>query len=376
MPPATRTAAVSLSILTKLVLAVALFLTAAPALAQAPQPSAITGVTDRAAAEMARVQRRRVQKLAEKRSLERTYEAQLRALDRLKRSRASWNRDRLIRASKAESQSTAERLSRADLELRAIDGQLRRQRQVLLAAIDRELAGGPVSDRRAALGRMRVQVNAELGPRVRKILLPDDTLDELADPEELNEQIGLIHHAEVELRREREALRQREDRYARMAHLRQQRERATQMGELEDEVVRRTGRTEPRGSGNAGAEGDRGGDDQQEDNGGAPPFEDGGDLGSSGGNGGDGGGTGGGTTGGGSGGVGEDSGFERSSILLTDVVDSTTIDALRRASRSSSPKERAAAALRARRQVEARLQRLERSRALIQRHLGKLRRGQ
>ncbi|HKE15111.1 MAG TPA: hypothetical protein VKB80_09620 [Kofleriaceae bacterium] len=368
---------------------------ASPALAQAqPAPGAApasaaasaAATTDRAAGETARLQRARVQKLAEKRMLERTYETQLRDLDRLKRSRASWNRDRQIRSSKAESQTTAERLSRADLELRGIDALLRRQRQSLVAAIDRELAARPAAARRGVLDRMRAQVTAALQPSVRKILVPDDTLDEMADPEELAEQIALIQQAEVDLRRERESLRQREDRYARMARLRDLRERASQMDELDDGPGRRTGHGEARTSPGAAS----GGGGQSSSDQDAPPEGGGEGTGgdstagggdSGGGGGGDfgsGGSTGGGGTGtsSGGGGVGEDSGFEQSSILLTDVVDSSTIDALRRAGRSSSPRARADAAARARRQVEARLQRLERSRSLIQRHLGKLRQGQ
>jgi uncharacterized membrane protein YgcG len=344
----------------------------------APAPAAAT--TDRAAGEMARLQRARVQKLAEKRLLERTYETQLRDLDRLKRSRASWNRDRQIRSNKAESQTTAERLSRADLELRGIDSLLRRQRQALLASIVRELALRPAPARRGVLERMRAQVTAALQPAVRKILVPDDTLDEMADAEELAEQIGLIQQAETDLRREREALRQREDRYVRMARLRDLRERASQMDELEDGPGRRTGHAET-----TRTPGAAGGDQEASDPDSPPPAVgggagSGGDTGTGGSTDSGGGGTGsaggsGGSGAGGAGGVGEDSGFEQSSILLTDVVDSSTIDALRRAGRSSSPRTRADAAARARKQVEARLQRLERSRALIQRHLGQLRQG-
>jgi hypothetical protein len=346
-------------------LAACIALGPSPAMSQANRPVAAQPVpaTDRAAADASRLERARVQKLSEKRMLERAYESQLRELDRLKRSRASWNRDRQIRSNKAESQSTAARLSRADGELRTIDELLRRQRRALLAAIDREAATRPSPTRQAALDRMRAQVTAALKPRVRKILVPDDTLDEMADPEELAEQIALIQQAEAELRREREALRQREDRYVRMARLRQLRDRATEMSELEEEVGRRTGRA---GRTSVAGQADR--DEASGDPGSGPDYSgSGGDDGLASGDG---------DSGGPGGGFNEDGGFEQSSILLTDVVDSGTIDALRRAGRSSSPGRRADAAARARKQVEARLQRLERSRAIIQRHLGMLRQGQ
>jgi hypothetical protein len=358
----TLLAAVSLRLAIALVLALPLALGGGRVAAQQPgaaAPAALAARTDQAAAEAGRLERRSAQKLGEKRALERAYEAQLRELDRLKRSKASWRRDRQIRSSQAESQTTAERLSRADQELRAIDAQLRRQREVLLAAAGRELAAGPSPPRRALVERLRGQVSAALRPAVRKILVPDDTLDELADPDELSEQIALIAQAEAQLRGERERLRQREDRYARMARLRDVRERATQMGELEDEVVRRTGSRPERPS--SGAQGDSA----------APPPTLEGQNGTGSPGTGD---TRGGTADGD--GVGEDPGFEQSSILLTDVVDAGTIDALRRAGRSASPRARADAASRARKQVEARLQRFERSRALIQRHLTKLRLGQ
>lgn len=329
---------------------------AAPGAAPTAVQLARATETDRAASELARLQRRRAHQVAEKRELERRYEAQLRDLDRLKRSKATWRRDRQVRSSQAESQATAARLSRVDAELRSIDSLLRPQRQALLAAIDRELAVQPTALRRALLGRMRGQVVAALQPRVRKILVPDDTLDELADPEDLAEQIALIQQVEEELRRERESLRQREERYTRMARLREQRDRASQMGELEEDVVRRTAGRSPGPVGAGG--GSRSEDDPAE------PTSDG---------------PGGGDTlgdgpGFGSAGPPEDGGFEQSSILLADVVDSSTVDALRRAGRSSSPKARAEAAARARMQVEARLSRFERSRALIQRHLNQLRR--
>jgi hypothetical protein len=359
-----------------LALAVSIGLAAPSALAQqvrtapAPWAAAAASVTDRAAGEMARLLRARVQKLSAKRLLERTYEAQLRQLDRLKRRPASWNRDRQIRASKSESQSTAARLSSADLELRAIDDLLLRQRRSLVAAIDRELAARPAPARRALLERMRAHETAASRPRVRKILVPDDTLDQLADPDELAEQIALIEQAEQELRREREVLRQREQRYERMARLRQLRERASEMGELEDEVSRRSARADSRG---ASTDEGRPASDPEED---STSNDSGGGNGLGSGEGGFGEAGGGGGSEGSGGGVGDDGGFEQSSILLTDVVDSSTIDALRRAGRSSSPMTRAEAAAGARKQVEARLQRFARSRALIQRHLGKLRRGQ
>lgn len=324
-------------------------------------PAGLQVATDRAFLGVSRLMTQRSQRAAAKRSLQSTYTTQLAELDRLKQSKASWRRDRQIRGKKAESQATAGRLSRVDAELRALDAQLKVQRQALVVAISRELGLATISAaRRAALVKMRGDVTAALRPRARKIILPDESLDELADPEDLSEQIALIAQAEKELSQERQVLRQREDRYTRWAVLREQRERAGQMSDLDDDQVRRsTGR-----SGRAGREsgGGASGDSAAEDNGDSAspgaggsdgPPDDSGDPSPP--------------------PSGPDASFDVSSVVLADVVDSTTIDALKRAGRSSNPRARAEAAARARKQVEQRLERLKKSRALIQNHLNKLR---
>jgi len=318
-------------------------------------PAAQSIATDRAFLAVSRLLGQRNQRVAEKRSLAATYESQLRELDRLKQSKASWRRDRQIRSKKAESQATAARLSRVDAELRALDSQLRVQRQLLVSAISNELSLATTgTPRRAALVKMRSDVMAALRPRARKIILPDDSLDELADPDELTEQIALIAQAEKELGQERQVLRQREDRYTRWAVLREQRERAGQMSDLDDDQVRRSSGRSGKASRENGGGGGTGASDEgaPSTSGDTPPPDDQGDAESP---------------------SSPDAGFETSSVVLADVVDSTTIDALRRAGRSSNPRARADAAARARKQVEARLDRLKKSRALIQNHLNKLR---
>jgi hypothetical protein len=329
----------------------------------APQSAAGGGqlASDRATSGVSRLLGQRDQRVVEKRSLSATYARQLAELDRLKQSKASWRRDRQIRAKKAESQATGARLSRVDAELRVLDAQLKVQRESLLAAIARELADGSASPtRRAVLEKLRGQVAAVLRPRARRIILPDDSLDELADPEELAEQIALIAQAEKELAQERQVLRQREDRYTRWAVLRDQRERAGQLSEFDDDQVRRsTGRTGKSGrdngsGGGATAEDDQGDSASPGAGGAEPPGEDPGDGGSP-------------------PPSGPDASFDTSSVVLADVVDSSTIDALKRAGRSSNPRARADAAQRARKQVEQRLERLQKSRKLIQAHLNKLR---
>jgi hypothetical protein len=326
---------------------------------QGAATAAARSATDRAAAEVAGAATARSQKLTDKQRLARQYDAELAEIDRLKRTRASWRRDRQIAAKKAESQATARALAAVDGELRAADARLARARKAMIAAIDGELRAG--SARGPYLTKLRGEIDAQLRPRVRKLVLPDESLDVLADPDELAQQVALLERAELELRREQRLLAVREERYGKMARLRDQRDRAAELSQPDDEAVRRT-------TGAANPASGRGAADEQSDapSSGAPPED----------------GAGGG--GGGEGDFGNDgaapdpltggddgAGFEASSVVLADVVDRTTADALRRAGRSSDPRARAEAAARARKQVELRLERLTRSRALIQKHLRK-----
>ncbi|MCP4448831.1 MAG: hypothetical protein GY811_26380 [Myxococcales bacterium] len=133
-----------------------------------------------------------------------------------------------------------------------------------------------------------------------------------------------------------------------MDALRSKRDRSEELGAFDDDNVRRsTGRTsnglsrqgtqnqsdqDPSDETGAGAEGDAG----------ALPNRDLGFLGPS---------------------------FEASSVVLSDVVDVGTQDALRRAHSSSSPRTKAEAARRAHEQVQSRLGRLKASKARIRAHL-------
>lgn len=322
-------------------------------IAQASPVGVPSGATARAAAEVAASEARRRSLRAEKAKLRATYNRQLQEIDRLKAQRRSWRRDRQLREQKAESQETALALGRVDARLRAEAKVLRARRSALVAAIDRELAGAPSAVRARELASLRAKVRRALRPPVRKISLPDDRLDELADPEELLEQIALIEEAERELAREQEALRRQAGRYERMAELRARRQRASDMTELDDDRVRRsTGRAgddsrSTGGGGGAGAPASES-DDAEAPSGGSDGFggEPQTDPGS----------------------------LIDTSIVLSDVVDTTTQDALRRADRSLDPGAKARATRRAHEQVGDRLERLRRSRQRIETHLRTLRR--
>jgi hypothetical protein len=337
--------------------------------AQPAQAADLARVTGREAAALAAIERERGQALAEKARLARQYESELQEIDRLKQQRASWRRDRLIRDRLRASHDTARALAAADQRVRRLDASLAAQRRRLVAAIDRELAAAPTAERQQALARWRA--GAQQGQRraVKKIVLPDDRMDPLADPEELEDQAALLRQSEAELAKELTRLEQQAGRYRYMATLSAKRERAAELGRLDDDQPRRTSvRT---GTASAGGS-DNGSDDGSGEVDGEtpappsppappdappptspappgepPPDEDDGrgpeDPGD-----------------------GDTGGLVGLDVVLADVVDTPTLDALRAADRSASPAVKARAAERASAQVRARLERLRAQRKRIQ----------
>jgi hypothetical protein len=337
---------------------------AAPA--QPAQAADLARATAREVAALVAIERERAQAVAEKARLARQYEGELQEIDRLKQQRASWRRDRLIRDRLSASHDTARALAAADQRVRRLDAGLVAQRARLVAAIDRELAAAPSPERRQALARWRAGAQREQRRDVKKIVLPDDRMDPLADPEELEDQAALLRQSEAELAKELARLEQQAHRYRYMATLSAKRERATELGRLDDDQPRRTSvRAEAApASGGVGDEAPPaspsppsppeggppppGGEPPPDDDQGSgrnPPEEHddaGGDL------------------------VGLD-------VVLADVVDTPTLDALRAADRSASPGVKARAAERASAQVRARLERLRAQRKRIQERAQELR---
>ena len=312
-----------------------------------PQTSGITAAgrhSNGAAARLASAQKREASLVRKMADLRRTYNQQLGEVDKLKKSRASWRRDRKLREQKARSQKTALALESADAQLRAQRVLVTRERKATARAVERELALSPSAVRKRFLAGVLKNARRGLTAKPKKISMPDLEFDAFADPEELMEQIALIERAEAKLAQEEESLERRESHYSHMAALRSKRDRAEELVAFDNDNVRRsTGRT---GNGNSRqseddqASGDASGGALSEAPG-APPE------------------------------AGNDSGpsFEASSVVLSDVVDSGTQDALRRAHRSSSPRTKAEAAKRAHGQVQERLRRLRASKARIKEHL-------
>lgn len=304
------------------------------------QPSAALMAldTDRAWAQVDATMAQQRRAVADKTALDKHYQEQLAEIDRLKRQRPSWRRDRQLRERMSESHGTAQKLAALDQRVRSFDARLERDRRALVAAIDRELAAGPVPGRKALVAGWRRTMQRALARGAKKIVIPDDTLDPLADPEELEYQASLLRQSEEQLAHELDRLDKQARRYQRMAELREKRSRATELAGLDDDQPRRT--TAHRGGERASSAEPEADQAPTAPPGGppAPPDDTGGNE-------------------------IEDPMFD---VVLADVVDASTIRALRAAEGSSDPAVKARAADKARQEVKDRLERLQKRRALIQ----------
>ena len=301
--------------------------------AQAPTP------VDRAAAAVTKAEAARAQVVADRAKLQRRYEAELAEIDKLKRQKASWRRDRALRGKLASSLETARTLTALSDKLRRADADVVRARAAAVVVVDQALvtARGPA---RAALERKR-RAWAPPPPPPKKIIIPDEGLDLLADPEELEQRAGELRDVEAELLREVARLEQQATRYDRMAALRRQHERAAELAVRDESDPRRIGTTARGGAFEAVTAADGAG---------APPSEDDG------------------------GGLSDPSTDSRDfATALSDVVDPSTVDALRRAERSTDPSARAAVARRARDAVNQRLATMRKKRAAIESRARELR---
>ena len=304
------------------------------------QSEATSKATDRAAATVKASEKKRAALVRERTELAARYQKELAEIDKLKRQRASWRRDRQLRSKLSASLGTAKKLGKASSAITVLDGQLVKQRKALIAAIDAELAAGAASARAKSLRATRAAAAKKIAPgKAKKIVLPDDELDPLADPEELDLQARALRDSEAELERQIESLDREAARFRKQAELRKQHQRA-------DELAARDGASPRRTSGSGGA---RVTADEA-----APQSEglDGDD---------------------GFGGMDPGSFAGDPAVVLSDVVDGDTVDALRKAERSTDPSAKAAAAEKARDQVKRRLERLEKRRREIEKRARELR---
>ncbi len=291
--------------------------------------------------------------------LRRRHDVQLGAVDRLKRQRASWRRDRELNKAQADANDTAKRLTALDQQIKVAQRQLGTARNAVVIAIDAELAAGASPARAAQLAKLRVQL-APPTPAPKKILIPDAEIDPLADPEELERQAAAIAAAERQLEAQRKGLDQQHKDLKLVAELRSAHDRAGELSTRDDDQPHR-------GAARGSREADAVTAGAPNDSAGSPT------------SGGAGNGGGGSSDPGDSESFGDTklptaSGFESSAaVALGEVIDRTTIEGMLRASRSGDPKQRAEAAKRARDAVAKRLELLRKKRAMIEARAKQLR---
>ncbi|MBK9031408.1 MAG: hypothetical protein IPL61_08730 [Myxococcales bacterium] len=316
-------------------LLVAAFAVAAPRAATAggprPRVAQAPSKVDVAVAAVARAQRTLTGLAGERAASTRRYEAELGEIDQLKRQKASWRRDRALRSKLAASLETAKALTALADQVRRADGELARAKAAAVVAFDRALATAPPA-LRAELERRRAAYAAPVPTK--KIVLPDDALDPLADPEELDDQVAALREAEAALAGEVARLDKRAHKFDEAAELRRQHERAEAMALTEDDDVRRVAVR-------------AGGAFANVDSGAAAPTD-------------------GVTTEGPSG--------RELATALSAVVDARTVDVLRQSDRSNDPRTWAAAARQAKDAVATRLDTLRKRRQAIEARARELRR--
>jgi len=315
-------------------IAVVLAFVGAPteALAQAPTAATARSSTDAAVARLAAAERDRAARASSHDARAKVYATQLRAVDALKRLRASWRRDRQLRDQLATSEQTARQLPTLAQAVTTAEQAVARARAQVVVAIDAEAAvarGGRVTQL-ASLRRRHAPAPAAVPAR--RLILPDGALDPLADPEELDQQALLLRGAEADLARVIATLDHQASTLRRAATLRAAHDRAGDLAQRDDEGPRRQS-----ASGGSGAE-----------TAGAPDPDDGP--------------------------TGTAFAGEQTALVLRDVVDAPTGEALRRADRGSDPATKAEAATRARAQAAARLAALAAQRAAIEARARELRR--
>lgn len=185
-------------------------------------------------------ERRVVQLTALRAGLAKRYQDELDAIDRLKKQRASWRRDRDLRDSLSSSLETANQLTTTTRELEGAQQSLVIARRAFLAAIDGELRLAPITRRRARLEDTRRVLGPQLAGAPRRIVLPDLDIDLLADPEELDQRAAELRASEEELGRQAAGLEAQARELGRLAQLRRQHERAGDLFNRDDDQPQRS----------------------------------------------------------------------------------------------------------------------------------------
>lgn len=266
--------------------------------------------------------------------VEKRYQDELDAIDRLKNQRPSWRRDRELRDRLSSSLETANQLSTATRELERAKLTLASTRRTYVAAIDAELASNAPMVRAVQLRRARATLSPQISDTPRHIVIPDLEIDPLADPEELEQRAAELRESEDELNHQLAGLGVQAAELDRLARLRKQHERAGDLVNRDDDQPHRN--APPKASEGAPEEPPTGG---QYPNSGPPP------------------------------------GTPESyvPIVLAEVIDASTISSLAAAQHSGDPAQRAEAAHRAHDGVARRLEQVRKRRTEIEARARQLR---
>jgi hypothetical protein len=325
-------------------------------------PSAIARAqsADQAAATVTTADQKVSTLLGQRAQLTSRYQQQLAAVDRLKKQKASWRRDRELNAAQADANDTAKRLTALDTQLHIAQAGAVNARATAVRAIDAELANQPAPPRAAQLAGMRTKLAPPLAAP-KKIVIPDAEIDPLADPQELEQQAAALAAVEKQLDTQRKVLDQQQKDLTLVAELRGAHERAGELATRDDDQPQR-GSTRTSHNENAGASADSpaptsGGAGSGASGGTSPPPQGGSTLEDSG------------------GGNDKTTGSieTNAAVALGEVVDRSTLDGLVRASHSGDPKQRAEAAKQARDAVAKRLEQLRKKRLEIEARARQLR---
>jgi hypothetical protein len=277
------------------------------------------------------VAERQVAQLSSQRAgLAKRYQDELDAIDRLKKQRPSWRRDRDLSDSMASSAETANQLTATTRELEKAQQGLTVARRVYATAIESELASNPPTSRRTTLERAKRVLKLQLSDAPRKIVLPDLNIDPLADPEELDQRAAELRASEDELGRQATGLEAQAKELDHVAQLRKQHDRAGDLIARDDDQPHRSA---ARKAGDGAADDAIGFDATR-----LPAT-----------------------------GVGPSQSFENYvPIVLADVIDASTISTFAAAERSGDPAQRAEAARKAHDAVARRIDQVRKKRGEIE----------
>lgn len=230
-------------------LVLTLSVVSAHAHAQAGQPmksTAATAMKPTAATENAAVaanaaERQVAQLATQKAALEKRYNDEVDAIDRLKKQRPSWRRDREIRDSLSSSLETSNKLDATTAELKNAKVRLDNARRAYLGAVELELGAGVTPLRAQQLERIRSSLATQVkgAPRNLHILMPELEIDPLADPEELDQRAVELRETENQLTRQIAGLEGQIGELERAALLRKHNDRAAEMVARDEESPHR-----------------------------------------------------------------------------------------------------------------------------------------